>query len=168
MNASEFEDSFEDEKIIRGEILSMSLGRLPQRPVVALPTTASIAEVIASMNEKRVGAAVITHNGKLVGIFTERDVLTRVVGKSIDIKSVSVETVMTRNPDTLSPDAGVAYALRKMSEEGYRHIPMVDAQGVPAGIIAVRDIVRWLVDLFPDAMNLPPNPSLESRSVDGG
>lgn len=168
MNSSEFDESFEDEKIIRGEILSMSLGKLPQRPVVALPITAPIAEVIESMNKNRVGAAVITLNGKLVGIFTERDVLTKVAGKSIDVNKTPVEAVMTRNPDTLHPDAGVAYALRKMSEEGYRHIPMVDAQGVPVGIIAVRDIVRWLVDLFPDAMNLPPNPSLESRSVDGG
>ncbi|MCE9598987.1 MAG: CBS domain-containing protein [Spirochaetia bacterium] len=168
MNNSEYDESFEDEKIIRGEILSMSLGKLPQRPVVALPTTASIAEVIGLMNDTRVGAAVITHNGKLVGIFTERDVLTRVVGKSMDITTTPVESVMTRNPDTLSPEAGVAYALRKMSEEGYRHVPMVDALGNPVGIIAVRDIVRWLVDLFPEAMNLPPNPSLESRSVDGG
>ena len=61
-----------------------------------------------------------------------------------------------------------AYALRKMSEEGYRHIPIVDAQSRVMGVVAVRDIVRWLVDLFPEAVNLPPDPALEARSTDGG
>lgn len=162
---SEFEEAYDDESAIRGEFLSRPLGKLPRRPLLAMPESASIADVIAALNEKGVGAAAILRENTLVGIFTERDVLSKVAGK-MDLAQ-SVSTVMTRSPDTLPSEATVAYALRKMSEEGYRHIPIVDG-GKVSGMVAVRDIVRWLVDLFPEAVNLPPDPSLEARSQDGG
>ncbi len=146
----------------------MTLRELPRRPLLTLPHSATIAEAIRAMNEKRVGAVLLTEGDAMVGIFTERDVLKRVVLSGLPIDSTPVSQVMTRKPETLPADAGVAYALRKMSEEGYRHIPIIDGRGKAFGVVAVRDIVRWLVDLFPEEMNLPPDPSLESRSVDGG
>lgn len=168
-NESEFEEEYDDEHVLRGAILRSSLGDIPRRPLVTVPDTSTVIQTIQAMNEKRVGAALITRDGKLVGIFTERDVLKRVAAHDVDVDTTPVAQVMTKDPDTLPFDAGIAYALQKMNDEGYRHIPMVDAQGRPAGIVAVRDIVRWLVDLFPDAVrNLPPDPAHEARSEDGG
>lgn len=165
---SEFEESYDDEVRLKGEILSMPLGKLPRRQLVALPETATVADAIRAMNDGKVGAAVILQGGRLTGIFTERDVLSKIAGKPLDVNAVKVAEVMTRDPDTLPSEAKVAYALRKMSEEGYRHIPIVDSAAQVMGVVAVRDIVRWLVDLFPEAVNLPPNPGLEARSTDGG
>ena len=164
---SEFEDGFED-AALPGEFLRMTLKELPRRPLLSLPPTATIADAIQAMNDKRVGAVLLMEGNTLAGIFTERDVLKRVALSGIDVRTTSVSTVMTKKPDMLPSDAGVAYALRKMNEEGYRHIPIVDKNGKATGIVAVRDIVRWLVELFPEELNLPPDPSLESRSVDGG
>ena len=68
---------------------------------------------------------------------------------------------MTRDPECLTPDDGIAYALNKMAVGGFRHIPLVDTQGSPQGIVAMRDIVEYLVDLFPQGvLNLPPSPNL--------
>lgn len=165
---SEFEESYDDETKLESEILSMPLGKLQRRPLVSLPESSTVAEAIKAMNDQKVGACVITRDGKLSGIFTERDVLSKVAARPLDPSSVKVSEVMTRNPETLPAGARVAYALRKMSEEGYRHIPIVDGDSKVMGVVAVRDIVRWLVDLFPEAVNLPPDPALEARSTDGG
>jgi CBS domain-containing protein len=165
---SEFEESYDDETRLGGEILSMPLGKLPRRPLLSLPDSTTVADAIKALNEKRVGAAIVTQGGRLAGIFTERDVLSKVAAKPLDPNTIRVSEVMTPNPETLPSEAKVAYALRKMSEEGYRHIPIVDGAGNVTGVVAVRDIVRWLVDLFPEAVNLPPDPTLEARSTDGG
>jgi CBS domain-containing protein len=75
---------------------------------------------------------------------------------------------LTAHPETLGPDDGVAFALNRMVVQGYRHIPIVDGEN-PLGILSVRDVVRHLVSLMPNrVLNLPPEPSLEARSPDGG
>ena len=77
--------------------------------------------------------------------------------------------VMTRNPETLEPDNSIAFALNKMSVGGYRHIPIVEGDK-PIGVLSVRDVVDFLVDLFPeDVLNLPPTPNNAiTNSIDGG
>ncbi len=165
---SEFEESYSDHHEFRGELFMESLGSIPQRPLLTLPTNMSVAGAIRAMNENHCGCALIVRNGKLAGIFTERDVLRRVVASGIDLDDTPVERVMTANPDTLPATATIAFALKKMCEEGYRHIPLVDAEGRPTGVVAVRDIVGWMVELFPESvLNLPPNPGAY-KSPDGG
>jgi len=80
-----------------------------------------------------------------------------------------VSAFMTRDPDVLDAHASVAFALPRMRVEGYRHIPLVDDDGAPVGCISVRDIVDWIVDLIPEAVNnLPPASGRFPRTVDGG
>jgi CBS domain-containing protein len=166
--ASEFEEAYEDERRIRGAIFEESLGKVPRRPMVTVPVTASIAEAVAAMNEHRVGCAVVVKDGRLAGIFTERDVLRKVAGTTLDVRAATVESVMTADPDTLPATASIAHALRKMSVEGYRHIPLVTPDGRPVGVVAVRDIVAWMVELFPQGvLNLPPEPGFP-KTIDGG
>jgi CBS domain-containing protein len=165
---SEFEEPRDDKSVLRHAIFEEPLGSVPRRPTVTVPATGSIADACKAMNDNHVGCALIVRLGKLVGIFTERDVLRKVVGANLDLKTTAVEQVMTPDPDTLPTHASIAFALRKMSEEGYRHIPLVGDDGQPVGVVAVRDIVAWMASMFPEGvLNLPPEPGYP-RSVEGG
>jgi CBS domain-containing protein len=143
---------------------------ITQRPVKALQTlkqpvrvapSASIRQTVGLMNERGVGCVLVVEEGRLVGIFTERDVLTKVITLDRDIDRTPVGEVMTRDPECLTLDDGIAYALNLMSDGGFRHIPLVDGEGRPTGIVAMRNVVEYIVDLFPNEVrNLPPRPTL--------
>jgi CBS domain-containing protein len=67
---------------------------------------------------------------------------------------------MTPDPECLTLEDGISYALNMMSDGGFRHIPLIDAEQHPTGVVAMRDIVDYMVDLFPAVLNLPPSPAL--------
>src|SRR5207249_4177813 len=117
----------------------------------------------------RTGCVLVQKEGKLVGIFTERDVLTRVIFRDNN-RSFPVERLMTPRPRTLEATATIAYALNQMSVGGFRHIPVVNAKGDPVGVLSMRDIVDFLVRLFPRGVfNLPDSPAMAiPRTMDGG
>jgi len=166
--ASEFEEAYDDEREIRGAIFGEPLSKVPRRPMLTLPTNASVAEAIRAMNERHVGVALIVQNEKLAGIFTERDVLRKVAGRLLDVEKTPVANVMTPEPETLPEDASIAYGLHHMSVEGYRHVPLVKPDRTPVGVVGVRDIVAWIVEFFPESvLNLPPKPTAP-KTVEGG
>jgi len=165
--SSEFDESYDDEKQIRGAIFSEPLSKVGRRTLVTVPITATLGQTISAMNERQVGCALIVRDGKLAGIFTERDVLRKVVPASLPL-TTPVAKVMTADPDILPETASVAYALRHMTVEGYRHIPLVDGQQRPTGVLSLRDIVAWICDLFPQGvLNIPPKPDAP-KTTDGG
>ena len=166
--ASEFEEAAGGDHVLKHAIFNEPLGGVPRRPTLIVPATSSVGDAIQAMNDQHVGCALVVRLGKLVGIFTERDCLRKVAGSNLDLKRTSIEEVMTRDPDTLPPTASIAYALRKMSEEGYRHVPLCDKDGRPVGVVAVRDIVAWMAGMFPESvLNLPPEPGYPT-TLDGG
>jgi CBS domain-containing protein len=143
-----------DEDMLRTPISELN----PRAPIVAEPQT-PVIEVITLMRNERIGCVLITRASKLKGIFTERDVLTGVVGQALDPTKVPVRKLMTSNPEYLRPSDSIAYALNKMSLGGYRHIPLVDEARAPVGVVSVRDIIQFLVRFFPKSvMNLPTLP----------
>jgi len=97
-------------------------------------------------------------------------VLTRVVGKGLDARKTALGKVMTRNPEALTVRDRVAYAVHSMSVAGYRTVPLVDAERRPIGVVTVNDVIRWLANLFPEAvLNLPPGNTLKKPSeIDAG
>jgi CBS domain-containing protein len=130
------------------------------RPPVCVAPSASVRHAVAAMNEHRTGCVLVTAHERLVGVFTERDVLTKIAGRDIDLDATPVAEVMTPEPECLTLDDGIAYALNMMSVGGFRHIPLVDSAHRPTGIVAMRDIVDYIVDMFPEAvLNLPPSPA---------
>ncbi len=164
---SEFEDAYEDERTIRGAILTEPIRALEPHKPICVPPETTIRDAIAAMNEARVGYVLVTEGDRLVGILTERDILKKVIGK-LDLDG-SVEPIMTRNPETVRMDDGIAYALNKMHVGGYRHIPVVDREGRPVGIVSVKAFVEFIVSLFPTGvLNVPPEPGLEARGLHGG
>jgi len=113
--------------------------------VHAVASTFTIAEAVAEMNKKRIGCVVIMDSGRVTGIFTERDVLSRVVGAGIDPKTVRVSEVMTKDVHMIGPDTTVEQTMVLFAEKRCRHIPVVD-QGQLKGLISIGDISRWVAD----------------------
>jgi CBS domain-containing protein len=130
----------------------------PRSPIVVDPGT-SVLEAITQMREARIGCVLVARGGRLEGIFTERDVLVHVAARSLDVAETPVRRVMTPDPESLRPTDSIAYALNAMSLGGYRHIPLVDEARAPVGVVSVRDVIHYLVRLFPKSvMNLPTLP----------
>lgn len=130
----------------------------PRSPILVEPQ-APVLEAIQLMQDARVGCVLVALGGKLKGIFTERDVLTRVVGKGVDSAKTPVRRLMTPDPEYLRLTDSIAYALNAMSVGGYRHVPLISDGNEPIGVISVRDVVAYLVSLFPKSvMNLPTLP----------
>ncbi len=174
---SEFEDEYSASIDDRRETpppqlnLDDTLTQLSPADPICLPATATVHDAVQRMLARRqAGVLVVDDAGRLSGIFTERDVLMRVIGRDLDARRTPLSDVMTPNPEALSLEDRVAYALHGMSVAGYRTIPIVDAEHRPVGVITVTDVVRWLADLFPEAvLNLPPGDRLKRPTdVDAG
>jgi len=138
------------------------------RPAVCVPPTTTVRVAIERMKQGGVGCVLVEHGGRLIGIFTERDVLAKVAGTALDIDRTCVDAVMTHDPEALSPNDLVTYALNKMSVGGFRHIPLVDEDAHPVGIVSMRNVVDFIVELFrPQVLNLPPSPHNVAHAREG-
>lgn len=130
-----------DSKTLRSPIKSLN-----RRNPICVNATDSVRKVIDTMKQHKIGCVCITRKEKLVGIFTERDILKKVMGSQLDIADTLVEEVMTPNPEYLFEDDQMAFALNRMHMGGFRHIPLVNLEGTPVGVISVRDIAAHVVN----------------------
>jgi CBS domain-containing protein len=151
-------------------LIQAPLSDLPVREALVMAASDTVTEAMRSMQREHRGCVLVTDDGtrdtKLVGIFTERDVLLRIVDRGKNPATLPLGEVMTPDPDCLTVGSTVAYALNKMSVGGFRHVPVVDQEHRPAFVVAVRDIVEFLVAAFPrEVLNLPSEgpPSQKSR-----
>lgn len=111
---------------------------IENQEVVSAPGSMPVREAARLMKERHVGAVLIVEEGKLAGVFTERDVMLRVVAEDRDPRATQLAEVMTRNPQTIHPDKPFPDALHLMYEGGFRHVPVVE-DGRPVGVISARD-----------------------------
>jgi CBS domain-containing protein len=168
------EEAIADERAAEAARLGTAILHLPIRELATVreafyvAPSDSVRAAVQQMNRHAAGCVLVEVAGRLVGIFTERDLLTKVVERQLDIDRTQVETVMTMDPESLHPDDRVSYALNKMSVGGFRHIPLVDDDDRPVGVISMRNIVDYIVDLFrTEVLNLPPEPRKVSRAREG-
>ena len=113
------------------------------------------------MQKDNYGCVLVVEEEKLVGIFTERDVLIKIAGKGLNWKVETVEKHMTVNPETLEENANLAFCLNVMTIGGFRHVPIVDKQMRPVKVVSIKDVVRYLTSFFEkEVQNLPPRPGL--------
>ena len=146
------------------DIRALGLG-----PPITVKSDATLQTAVETMQREHIGCVLVTdENGKLAGIFTERDLLTKVALRSLDWNKERVGDYMTSDPETLRPDDRIAWALKLMHVGGYRHVPLTDETGRPVAVISVKDIVDFIVDLFPaPVLNLPPDPRRTDYSEGG-
>jgi CBS domain-containing protein len=116
------------------------------RDVFSVSPTTTIAEAVAEMNRHRVGSVLVIDGGRLVGIFTERDVLRRVVGASVDPSRTQVAEMMTPGVLTISPVTTIEDTMRIFTEKRCRHLPVVE-NGRLVGTISIGDVTRWMSDM---------------------
>lgn len=109
--------------------------------LVALSGSATVHAAARLMRERHVGSVLITRaDGRLEGIFTERDMVCRVVAESRDPQATKLSAVMTAQPETATPRTTAIEALRRMHDGGFRHLPVVEG-GRPVGVVSRRDFV---------------------------
>jgi CBS domain-containing protein len=118
----------------------------------------SVADALILMRREQVGCLLVCEGERLVGVFTERDLMRRVLAAGKPL-TVSVAEVMTADPKVVRRSETVWAAIQRMEEGGYRHLPVVDEAGRPTGVLSVKRIVHYLVEHFPGTIyNLPPDP----------
>ena len=124
----------------------MSLLKYSQVPPAAVSPTATVLEAVEMMAEHGVGAVAVVENKNLKGIFTERDVMLRVVLRGRNPKETRVGEVMTSPPEVVSGDTSEEDALVQMVERHVRHLPIVSADGKLKGMLSIRNLLEHRVD----------------------
>ena len=134
--------------------------------VVVSPFT-PLSQAIEAMKSDEGGCVIVSDDGRVAGIFTERDLVNKVLGNDVDLES-PINSWMQTDVETLSPEATVGDAVRLMNERSFRNIPLVK-NGELKGSISVFDIITYLAECYPKTtMNLPPLPAQIMDTVDGG
>lgn len=144
-----------------------SISHLETDDYVCIEPTTPLSEAIEHMKRDEGGCAIVCEEGRIVGIFTERDLITKVVGEGTDM-SAEVRRFMTPAVETLSMDATIGDAVELMNRKGYRNIPLVK-DGQLSGSISVFDVITYLAESYPkETMNLPPVPAQVMDTQEGG
>ncbi len=130
------------ERALLSDRVSLFQGR---QPLTVSPHT-TVKEVLRLLADNRVGCLLIEEDGKSVGIFTERDVLLKLGEKAAESANRPISEFMTNKVESLPPTAKIAFAVQRMDHGGYRHVPVVNEQGVTVGIFSVRDILGYLTN----------------------
>lgn len=134
---------------------------------VCIEPSTTLSETIERMKEDEGGCAIVCEGRRVVGIFTERDLLTKVIGEKVDLKT-PVSQWMSPIVATLSGEATVGDAVRIMNEKSYRNIPLVK-DGELIGAVSVLDVITYLAESYPkETMNLPPVPAQVMDTPEGG
>ena len=140
------------------------------RPTVSIGAEATVEQAIELMQARRVGCLLVVNGGDvLAGIFTERDVLRKVLAEGATASlDDGVSTVMTANPVTLRTDDSLATLFRRMFDGGFRHLPLLDLEGKLLGTISIKRVISFLADQFPEIVyNLPPEPGKFGSAREG-
>ena len=125
--------------------------RLGPAAAISVPETATVDAAIGTLRDKRIGCVLVTDtDGRLAGIFTERDVLARVATEDVDPATVLMRDVMTPDPETIKADHLLAHAFHLMMVNDLRYLPLVDEEGRPTGVVSSRDLIDYLASLVMD------------------
>jgi CBS domain-containing protein len=144
-----------------------SVSRLRLTTVGKVAPQEPVSAVVALMRRQHIGCVLVCDGERLVGLFTERDLLRRVLAVGLPL-TTPVRECMTPDPVVVRPTTAIGAALRSMEEGGYRHLPVVDETGRPVGVLSVKRIVHYLVEHFPGTIyNQPPDPNTYPHKPEG-
>lgn len=128
-----------------GRLLTDKIADLSVISPLTVSGEARVSEVIEVMRREHHGCVLVKEEGRLTGIFTERDVLTQIVAKGLDPSEVPVHDVMTRDPYRLEPVDPPAFAIHRMVVSGLRHLPVVEGEEL-RGFLSMRSVLRYIHD----------------------
>lgn len=111
---------------------------MEKKKLLTAPPETTVRKAAELMAQRQVGAVMVIEEGRLVGIFTERDAVFRVVARGLDSQTTALADVMTAAPKTIAPDKSFGYALLVMHENGFRHLPVIE-NGKLVGVVSARD-----------------------------
>ena len=140
------------------------------RPIVTIDISASTNEAIDLLLANEIGAAPVIENGYLRGIFSERDVLNKILNTQVgDLDEISVKEFMIADPQTAQPEDSMNTAILLMARGRYRHVPIVDTENRPIGMVSIRDVISYLIEEFPqEVLTLPPKPVRDAMKAREG
>lgn len=152
------------------ELAATLVSDISLREPARVSTHTPLLDVVATMHEMRRGATIVEdEQGRIAGIFTERDLMLRVEYGDSSWQRRPVGEVMTRDPIRVAPTESLSTALRRMRHTGCRHLPVTDAQERAVGILSIRDILAHMAEFFPEEfLNLPPDPEHAASRRWGG
>jgi CBS domain-containing protein len=159
------EPSTAQELELKGLLETVTVGDLTRSGYPVLEPRQTVRDAVAAMRQCRHGSAIVCENGRLVGIFTERDLLR--VLRDGGVES-SMADVMTRDPRTVVTTDSLSTATAVMDRGGYRRLPVLDPDGKPVGVLDVKAIIHRVVEHFPDAIyNQATHAQLIARHREG-
>ena len=169
MAIMEEENPDEPSKTLSPHEIHVPLHSLMYPPVI-IDIGGSTQEAIDRMLDNKVGAILIVSDGVLKGIFGERDVLLKILNKPVgDLTQIPIEQFMKADPQTAQVEDSLDTAILYMARGGYRHIPIVNEQNQPVGIVSIRHIISYLVEHFPqEVLTLPPKPDNDAMQAREG
>jgi CBS domain-containing protein len=138
-------DTPQDPKSFQGRLLGEHLAAIAVGDPPTVEPAESAARAIARMHDEGADCLLVMHEGRLVGIFTERDAVLKLADKRLEL--FDVRDAMTRDPVVLRPEDSLAVAIHKMAVGGFRHIPVVDGER-PIGIVAARDVFHHILGVL--------------------
>jgi CBS domain-containing protein len=171
---SEFADEYQDwlqgrASVSRAEWFDLPVRKLSRAKPLTVERSASVRAVAERMSALHSASALIVDGGRLVGIFTERDLLVRVVTEGRDPAQTEVADVMTDTPEALPEDATMAQALRFLSQTHYRHAPLLNAEGMPTSMLSTSALIGFISETFPkEILNAPPESAEEAIQEEEG
>lgn len=153
------QDSELSKRVVEVSESQIPLRRL-MRDCVTIDIATSTQDAIDLLIENRIGAASVVEEGILCGIFGERDILRKIFNRDVgDLTQIPVTQFMKVAPQTAGPDDMLDTAVLYMAHGKFRHLPIVDENQHPIGMVSIRDVISYLVDSFPhEVLTLPPNP----------
>jgi CBS domain-containing protein len=144
-----------------------SVSRLQPTPPHQIEADRPVREAVELMRAQKVGCLLVVKGGQLAGVFTERDLLVRVLAEDRPL-TIPVAEGMTPDPVTVGQKDPISVAVRRMFQGKYRHLPVLDEAGRPVGVLSVKRIVHYLVEHFPATIYCqPPDPSAVPQQPEG-
>ncbi|OGW87142.1 MAG: hypothetical protein A3C35_03120 [Omnitrophica bacterium RIFCSPHIGHO2_02_FULL_46_11] len=155
-------------KSVEAVLKAKKIFEITNPKLIQAPPEISIKAAIKLLQENKAGYIVVAQNKKVVGIFTETDVVQRILDKNIDWEK-PISEFMTKDALVLKPTDLVGSAIDLMGEKRFYHIPLVDDQGELVNVLSVRTLIRFLAEFYPqEVYNLPPDPNQVMETQEGG
>ena|SRR5579885_3376942 len=131
----------------------MGLLRIARTPLVTVNPSTTVMEAVRIMDQESIGAVAVTQHDRLIGMFSERDLMLRVVSERRDPERVLIQEVMTSPVETIHRDSSSDEALKLMLDKHIRHLPIIDRDGKLAGMISMRSILHDKIEDLTDQLD---------------